>query len=321
MKCIKFQNQRIEFIDQPIPVPEEDEVLIRVLMAGICNTDVELYRGYYDFAGVPGHEFVGVIEKAPQRPEWQGKRAVADINCGCGTCSWCLKGNHRHCVSRKTVGIKGMDGAFAQYVKVPLKNIYLVDDIVATEAAVFAEPLAAALEISQQIHMTSDLKVLVLGDGKLGLLIALALKHYNPDLLLVGKHESKLEIAKSQGINTIQVSSDIKLPHHFDIVIEATGQADGVNDALQFVRPEGTIVLKTTSHELSQINLAKVVVDEIHLVGSRCGDIRLALSFLRNGLVDVRPLIEGVYPFREFKEAFKHALQPNAKKVLLKLSD
>lgn len=321
MKCIQFLNQRIEFIDRPIPVPGEDEVLIKVLMAGICNTDIELYRGYYGFTGISGHEFVGIIEKAPQRPEWEGKRAVADINCGCGICSWCLKGNHRHCVSRKTIGINGMDGAFAEYVKVPEKNIYLVDDRVATEAAVFAEPLAAALEVSQQIHMTSDLKVVVLGDGKLGLLIALALKHYNPDLLLVGRHENKLEIARSQGVNTLTSDSTRILLHDFDVVIEATGQANGINDALQFVRPEGTIVMKTTSHERSQVNLAKVVVDEINMVGSRCGDTRLALSFLSNNLIDVRPLIEAIYPFEKFKEAFEHALQPGAKKVLLKFGD
>lgn len=323
MKAILFKNKTITFIDQRQPQLKTGEVLVRPLAAGICNTDIELFNGYYGFAGIAGHEFVGRIESAPGRPELEGQRVVADINCGCGTCSWCRNNNQRHCRSRKVIGIRDWDGAFAEYLKVPLANVHRVDSQISDVQAVFAEPLAAALEVSQQIHVTHQHRVVILGDGKLGLLAALALRHYNPNLTLVGKHPDKLAIAAAQHISTVLIQSHedlLDLPHQldlFDIVIEATGKADGLDRALHLTRPEGTLVAKTTSHLPSSLDLAKLVVDEIRIVGSRCGDMSLALAFLKNRWLDVKPLIDAVYPFAEFQKAFEQARQPGAKKIIV----
>lgn len=324
MKSIIFKDKKMSFVEKPVPETGDEELLLRLSMAGICNTDIELFNGYYGFEGVAGHEFVGIVEKSPLIPELEGERVAADINCGCGTCTWCLKRNPRHCSSRKVIGIAGRDGAFAEYIKIPVQNAHLVDEAISTAEAVFVEPLAAALEISQQVHITGNLRMMILGDGKLGLLIAVALRHYNPNLLLVGKHAENLAIAKKQGVNTLHIHSPAELvdplPEKlglFDLVVEATGKADGINYALNFTRPEGTIVVKTTSHHPSQIDLARIVVDEINIVGSRCGDFDLALSFLKNRLVDVTPLIEAIYPFSEFEKAFNHARLPGARKILI----
>lgn len=324
MRAVSFKDRTISFVDKPRPEVSEGEVLLKPLMAGVCNTDVELFMGYYQFEGVPGHEFVSIVEKSLGAPQLVGKRVVSEINCGCGRCPWCKAGNQRHCPTRKVIGIKEWDGAFAEYVKAPLANVHLVDKSISDEAAVFVEPLAAALQISQQIHITSASRIAILGDGKLGLLITLALHHYNPSILLVGKHRKKLAIAGKQGVRTFHIESPDLLPDlgkelgSFDIVIEATGKEDGINHALNLIRAGGTIVLKTTSHSPSGIQLSRVVVDEISLVGSRCGDFSLALAFLENKWVDLLPLIESVYEFDDFRKAFDRARQPGAKKVLLR---
>lgn len=323
MKAIFLKKKTITPTDRPLPQLEAGELLVRPLAVGICNTDIELFNGYHEFAGIAGHEFVGTIEDSPEQPELAGQRIVADINCGCGACSWCLTHNQRHCPSRKVIGIRDWDGAFAEYLKVPAANIHRVDPAISDTEAVFAEPLAAALEISQQLHLTNQHRMAVLGDGKLGLLAALALRHYTSTITLVGKHADKLSIAAAQHITTFQVRSAedlLNLPHQlglFDIVIEATGSADGLNHALNLARPEGILVAKTTCHLPSQLNLAKLVVDEIHLVGSRCGDMALALTFLKNRWVDVRPLVDAVYPFEEFQKAFEQAQRPGAKKIIV----
>lgn len=326
MKAVLFKNKTLSIVEKPIPKIADGEVLIRPTMVGICNTDIELFEGYYGFEGIAGHEFVGIIERSPGQPQLEGKRVVADINCGCGECSWCRAGNKRHCFHRKVIGIREWDGAFAEYLKAPLSNIRLVDEEISDEEAVFVEPLAAALEINRQIHITPTAAMMVLGDGKLGLLIALALRHSNPGILLVGKHEAKLAIAQRQGVRTLHIESpDIlsRLPETlglFDIVVEATGDENGISHALPFVRPEGTLVAKTTSHLPSQIHLAKIVVDEIRLIGSRCGDFDPALAFLKNKWIDVRPLIEAAHPFDEFGKAFDQARRRGTKKILVKIS-
>lgn len=324
MRAILFGEGKLSVIEKPTPEIRNHEVLVKIQMVGVCNTDIELIRGYYGFKGVAGHEFVGIIEQSPQKPEIIGKRIVGDINCSCGSCAWCLRGNKRHCPTRKVLGIVGWDGAFAEYMKLPLDNVHLVDDSIPDEWAVFSEPLAAALEITQQIHITNEHRIIVLGDGKLGLLIALGVRHFNHRLILAGKHEDKLSIAAAQNIHTICIRTPSDFDNIaqkeglFDIVIEATGKPDGINNALKLVRPEGTIVAKTTSHELSPIDMAKVVVDEISIIGSRCGDLDLALSILQNQLVDPTPLIDSVYPFEKFPEAFERATTPGAKKVLVR---
>lgn len=324
MKAASFSNKTISLIDKPLPQLNAGEILVKSVAAGICHTDIELFNGYYQFDGVAGHEFAGIVQNSPGQPEIEGKRVVADINCGCGACSWCRTGNQRHCPSRRVIGIRAWDGAFAEYLKVPLANVHLIGPGISDEQAVFAEPLAAALEISQQIHITNRHRMVVLGDGKLGLLAALALRHYSSGITLVGKHRNKLTIAEKQHINTFQVQSNddlLDLPQKlglFDIVIEATGKEDGICHALNLTRPEGTLVVKTTSRLPTQLNLARIVVDEINIVGSRCGDMALALSFLENEWLDVKPLIDAVYPFREFKKAFAHARSPGTKKIILR---
>jgi len=321
MRAIYFEDGKIDFIEREKPQLGPGEALLKVLVAGICNTDIELHKGYYGFAGIPGHEFVAVVEECSDRPELVGKRVVADINCPVGP----YAGDRRHVAERTVVGIVNHDGCFAEYLKVPAENLFVVADNVADRDAVFAEPLAAGLEVSQQIHVTGDMKVMVLGDGKLGILTALALKIYNPHVLLVGKHEDKLAIAGKQGVVTHCISDPAELGDlaaqwdKFDLVVEATGSEQGINYALDFVRPEGTVVAKTTSHLPSSINLAKLVVDEISIVGSRCGDIGLALNVLEQGMVDVSGLIDAEYKFSDFKQAFEQAMRKGSKKVLVRI--
>ena len=324
MQAVIFENGSVRLSDRPQPMPGPDDVLIEVHLAGICNTDLELLRGYMGFAGIPGHEFVGRVVSAPGSPQLLGRRVAADINIGCGTCPVCRKADARHCPARTTLGIAGKDGAFAQVLAMPARTIQVVPDSVSDAQAVFLEPLAAALEPGQQLHLTARQSVLVLGDGKLGILSACALRRLVPDIVLAGKHEGKLAIAAAQGVAVRQGSdpaaivADLRREYGvFDVVIEATGRPQGLDTALALVRPEGTVVLKTTTFAPTTLDMAKVVVDEISLVGSRCGDLHLAAAYLKDGLVDVLPLVEAAYPFTAAAEALDHAARPGAMKVLL----
>jgi len=315
MKRVFFDSGRITLQDVPTPLPGPGEVLVRVLWAGICNTDIELLKGYHGFRGVPGHEFVGVVESAPDSPEAQrllGQRVTADINIGDGP------GDARHVPGRRVLGIVNKDGAFAEYLTLPMANCHIVPHAVDNRAAVFAEPLAAALEVGQQVHLQATDRVAVLGDGKLGILIATALRHGCPGIVLIGKHGDKLAVASRQGVRTAMLQ-DAPALGPFDVVVEATGRPDGVETALDLVRPEGTIVLKTTTLERSCLDMARIVVNEIVLKGSRCGNIPLALGFLRDKLVDVGELVEADYPLERFEEAFALASRPGCRKVLLKM--
>lgn len=324
MKAVRFENKAMSFVESPLPAPGPGEALLRVRAAGICNTDIELFNGYYGFSGVAGHEFVAVVEQASERPEYEGCRVVCDINIGCGACEWCAKGQRRHCATRKTLGIRGWDGAFAEYVKAPLSHLYLVPEGLSDRQAVLVEPLAAALEIGQQVHISNETRLLVLGDGKLGLLVALGLRMLNPKLLLVGKHRDRLDLARLLGVRTMLIDGPEDFEElardrgPFDLVVEATGRPETANLALRLLRPEGTLVLKTTSASVSELDLAKVVVDEIQILGSRCGDFDLALSYLKNGWIRVDPLVEAVYPFARFEEAFVHA-QGGSLKIVVEM--
>jgi threonine dehydrogenase-like Zn-dependent dehydrogenase len=320
MLAVWLENGAVDLREVAKPEPGPDEVLVRVLMVGLCNTDLELLAGYYGFAGIPGHEFVGVVDQAPSRPDLLGHRVVAEINFGCGACPRCLAGDSRHCPDRRALGIKGAPGAMAEYVVVPIKSLLLMDEEISDRRAVFAEPLAAALEPAQQMLITANTKLLVLGDGKLGILCALALRHYAPSLVLAGRHKGKLAMAQAQGVATV-LSDDPQLKEQrFDVVLEATGRPQGLAQALSLARPEGTIIAKTTSHEPSSLDLAKLVVDEINLLGSRCGDMGLALHFLKNRLLDPEPLIQAEFPLAQAKQAFAEAAKPGAFKVLIKTS-
>jgi threonine dehydrogenase-like Zn-dependent dehydrogenase len=316
-----FEDGWASLVERPRPRPQAGQALVRVTMAGICNTDLELLAGYYGFTGVPGHEFVGVVEQAPGFPELEGMRVTADINVGCGHCPRCQGGDPRHCLQRRVIGIKHWEGALAQYVLAPVVNLHEVPDGMPQRQAVFAEPLAAALEVGQQVPIDAGTRLAVLGDGKLGLLIALGLRPRNPGLLLLGRHRRKLDIAQAQGVSTLALDPEGTWPppdlEPFDLVVEATGHPQGPALALDLLRPQGTLVLKTTSHLPTSINLARVVVDEIAILGSRCGNIALALEDLDQGRLDVRPLIEKIYPFQELLPALEHARRRGALKVLL----
>ncbi len=320
MLAVWLESGGMELRDLPKPEPGPDEALVRVLMVGVCNTDLELMAGYYGFVGIPGHEFVGLVDRAPSRPDLVGHRVVAEINLGCGRCPRCLSGDSRHCPERKALGIKGAPGAMAEYVTVPAGNLRAVDQAISDRQAVFAEPLAAALEPAQQIHLTAGTKLLVLGDGKLGLLCALGLRHWVPGLVLAGRHKGKLDIAQAQGVATVQSDEPKLSAERFKVVVEATGSPQGLAQALALVRPEGVIIAKTTSREPSSLDLAKLVVDEITLLGSRCGDLGLALHFLQNRLVDPEPMIQAEFPLAQAKEAFAAAGKRGALKVLIKTS-
>lgn len=324
MKAVFFDNQNISWRNLPDPRPGADQALIRVTMAGICRTDVELWSGYYTFAGVPGHEFVGVVEEAPGRPDLVGRRVVAEINCGCGQCSECLTGDARHCAARRVIGIKNWDGCFADLVVAPVGNVFEVDQNISDEEAVFVEPLAAVLQMTTQVALTNSRRLVILGDGRLGMLIALVLKNYCPDLLLIGKHLTRLRLATDYGLTSLALEKG-ETPAElagrvgsFDVVVEATGRHTGLDYALALVKSRGTIVAKTTSHERSSLNLAELVVREITLIGSRCGQFGPVLNFLREKKINVRPLIEAVFPFNQFTQAFDLAKRSGRGKVLLR---
>jgi len=322
MQAAVIDHGTIRLEQRPRPTAGPHQALIRVRLAGICNTDIELLRGYMDFSGIPGHEFVGHVVEAPSDPELVGARVTGEINIGCGACPTCLTDGPRHCPKRHTLGIDGWDGAFAEYLVLPAANLHVIPDGVSDMEAVFVEPLAAALEPSQQLHLTARQSVLVLGDGKLGILTACALHYLVPGLILAGHHAHKLSIAAAQGV-TIRLAADplelLRECGRFDVVIEATGRSSGLSCALDLVRPEGVVVAKTTVADKIAIDMAKVVVNEIHLVGSRCGDFKLAMAYLRDGLVDVMPLVEIIRPFGECADAMRVASQPDSMKVLLQL--
>jgi threonine dehydrogenase-like Zn-dependent dehydrogenase len=331
MRALWFENGRATLDERPIPAPGPDEALIRVLMAGICGTDLELQDGYYGFSGIPGHEFVGRVEACACAPDLVGRRVVADINLGCGTCPDCRAGDPRHCPARTVVGIRGRDGAMAESLALPARALHAVDDAIPDQEAVFAEPLAAALRIADQVAITPDSRVLVLGDGRLGLLCALALRHFAPGLTLAGRHPDKLAIAARAGVATAlspapegpsaPLATPLSVHGPFDLVVEATGRPEGLAQALSLTRPRGTIVAKTTSRLPSTLNLARLVVDEITLLGSRCGNMAQALAFLAGRRVDARPLVQAVFPFSQAQEALEAARRPGALKVLLDLAN
>jgi 2-desacetyl-2-hydroxyethyl bacteriochlorophyllide A dehydrogenase len=291
------------------------EALIEVSLSGVCGTDIELARGYYPFTGVIGHEFVGVVAESPN-PAWIGRRVVGEINAVCGVCEACRNGRPTHCESRTVLGIANRNGAHAEYVSLPLANLHAVPDSVPDEAAVFTEPLAAALEILQQVHVRPDDRVLLVGAGRLGQLVAQVLALTGARLQVVARHEQQRELLHARGIATI-ADDDIE-PRRCDVVVEATGSSSGLDIARAALRPRGTLVLKSTYRGEVTLDLAPFVVDEITIVGSRCGPFAPALRLLEDGEVDPTPLIGDTYPLEDAVEAVQAAMQPGALKMLLK---
>jgi threonine dehydrogenase-like Zn-dependent dehydrogenase len=302
-----------EDLDPPAPPP--GEALVRVIVAGICNTDLELARGYYPYSGVPGHEFVGRVEQAAGAPEWVGRRVVGEISAACGGCPTCLAGMRSHCERRSVLGIVKRDGAFAQYLALPTANLHAVPDALGDELAVFTEPLAAALQVQEQVRVTPDDRVLVIGAGKLGHLVAQTLAATRCRLQVLGRSPRPLALLAARNIATTTAEALVK--HRADVVVECTGRPEGLELARQAVRPRGTIVLKSTYHGPATVDLSRFVVDEITLVGSRCGPFAPALELLASGRVDPSPLVETRYPLEESLAAFEHAAKPGALKVLV----
>jgi threonine dehydrogenase-like Zn-dependent dehydrogenase len=287
-----------------------------VHLAGICSTDLEILKGYMGFTGVPGHEFVGTVGAGPQ--SLIGKRVVGEINFACGRCEFCARGLGRHCPERLVMGILNADGAFAEYLALPAANLHEVPENVTDEEAVFTEPLAAAFEILEQIETGPGEEVLVIGDGKLGILCAQALALTGACVTILGKHEDKLEIARFVGVRTLLLCD--WQPRLFDVVVEASGAAAGLELALAATRPRGTLVLKSTIAAKHEISLATVVINEINVVGSRCGLFPPALEALKDRRVKVGPLIEKIYPLRDGIAAVQHAAKPGARKILLEIN-
>ncbi|MDZ7378549.1 MAG: alcohol dehydrogenase catalytic domain-containing protein [candidate division KSB1 bacterium] len=299
------------------PALQEGEALVRVLRAGICNTDMEIVRGYMGFEGVLGHEFVGVVEQC-QDTRWLNKRVVAEINVGCGKCRYCQRGLSRHCPNRTVVGIQGRSGVFAEYVALPTANLIEVPSTISDLEAVWVEPLAASAEILAQVHIQPEDRVAIIGDGKLAALVAQVLRLIGCALIVVGKHQPKLATLSQLGIPTTLRNN---LPKRsYSLVVEASGSPSGLDLALQLVEPRGTVVVKSTYAERPTMDLSHIVVDEITLVGSRCGPFDTAIRLLRQKLVEVEPLVTQTFPFSQALEAFTFAQQDHVLKVQLDMS-
>jgi threonine dehydrogenase-like Zn-dependent dehydrogenase len=315
MKALHWDG-RLELRNVETPRPHPGEALIRVSLAGICGTDREILKGYSAFRGIIGHEFVGrVVECNDMR--WLDRRVAGEINVTCGECNFCLWGLGRHCPHRTVVGIVNRDGAFADYITLPIINLHEIPDSIPDEAAVFVEPLAAAAEVLEYVRVAPSERAAVLGDGRLGLLIAQVLHHTYSKVTVVGKHAPKLQLARSWGINTSDISQE-KLPAaSFSLVVEATGSPRGLEEALRLVEPRGTVVMKSTYREPAQFDTAKLVVDEIKLAGSRCGNFSTALRLLGGEDIQVQALISKTFPLEAGLEAFEYLNQNSALKVLL----
>ena len=313
MLALRFDGSSARVEDVPEPETCDESVLVRVTLAGVCNTDLEIAKGYMGFSGVLGHEFVGRVEGGPE--ELRGQRVVGEINFACQSCPICAQGLQRHCPSRQVMGILEADGCFAEQVRVPAANLHAVPDAVSDELAVFTEPLAAAFEILEQVHVEPGRNCVVLGDGKLGLLVAQVLHQAGARVLAVGRHPEKLAILAKRDIETCLESEwrgDLA-----SLVVEATGTPEGFEQAVAATQPRGTLVLKSTVAESPGLNLAPLVIDEISVVGSRCGPFPPALRALETGAVDVASLVCDRIPLARGDEALRRALEPGVLKVLV----
>jgi threonine dehydrogenase-like Zn-dependent dehydrogenase len=326
-------NGRLKLREKPLPKLRPGWALVRVRLAGICNTDVEILRGYHNFRGTPGHEFVGEVAhvhsiSAAAKKKWLGRRVCGEINVSCSAygykplCVFCRRGLKTHCARRTVLGIVNHDGAFAEYLALPLNNLHVVPANVTDEQAVFVEPLAAACEILEQVDAKKFTLAAVLGDGKLAQLIALVLRTGIPRVVMYGKHEKKLAVARRAGIVTRIVRGDgsdsKRVKEQFALLVEATGSPSGLTLAQHVTEPRGTLVLKSTFHGAAPVETWPIVVKELTVVGSRCGPFSRAIALLRSGKVDPRPLITRAFPLRDARKAIAFAQKPGGMKVLLK---
>ncbi len=313
--CFDAKSKTLSYRDDiPMPEPAQGEALIKVVKAGICTTDLEITKGYMGFDGIPGHEFVGIVEKADD-DSLAGSRVVGEINCGCGVCDACMHGDKNHCATRSVLGIRGRNGAFAEYLTLPVENLHHVPDFVSDDEAVFAEPLAAAYRVVEQVIIRGK-SILVLGDGRLGLLIAKVAAAVKGNVTLCGRHPEKLALAGGKDLATL-LESELINDKPYDIVIDATGSPDGAAIALSHTKPRGQLILKTTVSEPAKLDLNKVVIDEISIIGSRCGPFEHALALLEMREIDVTSLIQKEFKLKQGLEAFEAAAKPGALKILL----
>jgi len=327
MRALRFDRELKLIDDEPIPsLPGES--LVRVLHAGICNTDLEITRGYAGFTGIPGHEFVGIVAES-RNGSIVGKRVVGEINAGCGRCPDCRSGDQRHCLFRTVLGIKNRSGAFAEFLSLPDENLIEVPDSISNLEAVFVEPLAAACRILNQVDISASSNVAVVGDGKLAQLIIMVLRSTGCRLTVLGKHEPKLELASKSGALAIKIHpAGVALPHlpaelageRFDVVVEASGSPAGLELGLNLVRPRGVLVLKSTHHGLATLDTSLVVVNEVIIVGSRCGLLAEAIELLSKRQVDVKPLVTRCMPLSDWETAFAEAASPSSLKIVLDIS-
>ncbi|MDH3617424.1 MAG: alcohol dehydrogenase catalytic domain-containing protein [Nitrosopumilus sp.] len=315
MKALRFDGKDLNFLEN-YPNPHCDEALVKVELAGICRTDLEILDGYMSYEGVLGHEFVGVVKESKNKG-LVGKRVVGEINVGCENCESCKKGMQRHCPNRTVLGILKRDGAFAEFLTLPEKNLHVLPDTITDEQAVFIEPIAAAFEIKEQIALKPDWNVAIVGDGRLSQLIVSVLMTSCSNITCFGRHENKLERLQKRGIKT-KIGIKSVDEHSFDLVIEATGNNSGFLDSMKLVKPKGTIILKSTIASKENLDLTPAVVNEITLVGSRCGPFRPAINALATGKISVDGLIDSQYPLEKFQEAINHAKKSSTLKVVLK---
>ncbi len=311
-------KQSLKLVERDMPIPSKDEALIRIRMAGICNTDLEILKGYMQFSGVPGHEFVGDVVEC-EDSSWIGKRVVGEINLGCGHCAQCNSGIARHCPTRQVLGILDKDGVFAEFITLPVKNLHIVPDILTDEEAVFIEPIAAACEILEQIKISDGSIVAIIGDGKLGQLIAGVIRLTGCDITVIGKHPNKLQRVAKLGINTCL--RDNIPDRSYDVVIEASGSPSGIHQSMKILKPRGILIIKSTTQEDIQINLATVVINEIQIIGSRCGRFEPAIELLRNRSINVMPLITATFLLDDWKNAFVYAQESESMKILLQMAN
>ncbi len=326
MKALWLENNQIRLrADVPLPA-KPGEALVKARLSGVCGTDLEMVKGYYPFTGIPGHEFVGEVVGIPEglqngeilESSWIGKRVVGEINASCGTCEQCRGGRPTHCENRTVLGILNRDGAFAEYVNLPLENLHFVPDSVSDEAAVFVEPLAAALEIQQQVQIKPTDRILLVGAGRLGQLIAQTLALTGADLRVVARHPLQQKLLTELGIKLVD-EADVH-PWRYDVVVEATGSTAGFDLARKAIRPRGTFVLKSTYKGEMTLNLSPVVVDEITIVGSRCGPFAPALRLLENREVDPTVLIASEFGLADGLRAFEEAEKRGMLKVVIRNS-
>jgi threonine dehydrogenase-like Zn-dependent dehydrogenase len=318
MRALYFKHGQLRMVEADRPKPGRGEALIRIRYAGICSTDLEILGGYMDFSGIPGHEFVGAVE-TPR--SLAGRRVTGEINISCGKCELCRRGLGKHCRERTVLGIDGRNGAFAEYLTLPMAGLHPVPDDMSDEQAVFTELLAAACEIPERVYISKSSRVAVLGDGRLAAMVAQVLMLKTKALTVIGVDREKMRVFAGLGIDTAHSAAAPSIKGSFDVVVECTGSRMGLPDAVDLVRPHGTVVLKSTFRSPLRWNPSRVAVDEITIVGSRCGPFEVALDLLRKKKVVTEPFLTAIYPFEKWETAIRRAKRKDTFKVLLEMGE